>query len=244
METGNYYYGARYYDPKWSSFISVDPLAEKTRDAYGYCYQNPINLVDPDGREADDVIVQGKLAQKYVDQLDASSSLEITRDKKTGKLSATGEAKTEADRELLNAISDTKITVKINVTSKNKVNGKFLFGDSFDGSEKKRNGKVIAQQTFNPNHTEIIEEFAGMDKGSIAMHAALEAYYGAKQNPGAKANDREAYLEAHGATNLIYPDGDFSIFVKQKEIQHEYRKSPFSRIESWLTKRGGETQLF
>ena len=29
-------------------------MAEKTRDAYGYCYQNPINLVDPDGREADD----------------------------------------------------------------------------------------------------------------------------------------------------------------------------------------------
>ncbi len=41
------------YDPKWSTFISVDPLAEKTMDAYGYCYQNPINLVDPDGREAE-----------------------------------------------------------------------------------------------------------------------------------------------------------------------------------------------
>jgi RHS repeat-associated protein len=29
-ETGNYYYGARYYDPKLCIFISVDPLAEKT----------------------------------------------------------------------------------------------------------------------------------------------------------------------------------------------------------------------
>ena len=26
-ETGNYYYGARYYDPKFSIWISVDPLA-------------------------------------------------------------------------------------------------------------------------------------------------------------------------------------------------------------------------
>src|SRR5690606_22780572 len=48
-ETGNYYYSARYYDPKLSIFISVHALAEKTMDAYGYCYNNPINLVDPTG---------------------------------------------------------------------------------------------------------------------------------------------------------------------------------------------------
>jgi len=51
-ETGNYYYSARYYDPKLSIFISVDPMAEKTMDAYGYCYQNPINLTDPTGMES------------------------------------------------------------------------------------------------------------------------------------------------------------------------------------------------
>ena len=28
-ETGNYYYGARYYDPKVSVWLSVDPLAQK-----------------------------------------------------------------------------------------------------------------------------------------------------------------------------------------------------------------------
>jgi RHS repeat-associated protein len=52
-ETGNYYYGARYYDPKWSIFISVDPMVEKTGDAYGYCYQNPINFTDPTGMESE-----------------------------------------------------------------------------------------------------------------------------------------------------------------------------------------------
>ena len=53
-ETGNYYYGARYYDPKWSIFISVDPLVDKTRDSYGYCYRNPIIYTDPTGMESDD----------------------------------------------------------------------------------------------------------------------------------------------------------------------------------------------
>ena len=52
-ETGLYYYGARYYDPKVSNWLSVDPLAEKFPNAspYNYCLDNPINLIDPDGRD-------------------------------------------------------------------------------------------------------------------------------------------------------------------------------------------------
>jgi len=53
-ETGFYYYGARYYDPRISIFQSVDPLVEQTMDAYGYCYQNPINLIDPTGMSSED----------------------------------------------------------------------------------------------------------------------------------------------------------------------------------------------
>ena len=51
-ETGLYYFGARYYDPKISIWLSVDPLSEKYpgRSPYEYCASNPINLVDPDGR--------------------------------------------------------------------------------------------------------------------------------------------------------------------------------------------------
>ena len=47
-----YYYGARYYDPRISIFVSVDPLAEKYRNVGGYVYvaNNPINFIDPDGR--------------------------------------------------------------------------------------------------------------------------------------------------------------------------------------------------
>lgn len=52
-ETGNYYYSARYYDPKLSIFISVDPLAEKYPgiSPYAYCFNNPVIYVDPDGRD-------------------------------------------------------------------------------------------------------------------------------------------------------------------------------------------------
>jgi len=51
-ETGLYYYGARYYDPETSVWISVDPLAEKYPgiSPYAYCAGNPIIYIDPDGR--------------------------------------------------------------------------------------------------------------------------------------------------------------------------------------------------
>lgn len=50
-ETGNYYYGARYYNPKWSIWLSVDPLAEKmpSWSSYNYAFSNPINYTDPTG---------------------------------------------------------------------------------------------------------------------------------------------------------------------------------------------------
>ena len=51
-ETGLCYYGARYYDPRTSVWLSVDPLAEKYPNigSYVYCANNPVKYVDPDGR--------------------------------------------------------------------------------------------------------------------------------------------------------------------------------------------------
>ena len=48
-ETGLYYYGSRYYNPRESVWLSVDPLAEMTGTPYQYAYQNPVKLIDPEG---------------------------------------------------------------------------------------------------------------------------------------------------------------------------------------------------
>ena len=53
-ESGFHYYGARYY---WSEvltgWLNVDPMMDKypSISPYAYCVWNPVNLVDPDGRD-------------------------------------------------------------------------------------------------------------------------------------------------------------------------------------------------
>ena len=47
-ETGLYYYGARYLDPRVSQFLSADRFAEKYpfSSAYSYCLGNPVKFID------------------------------------------------------------------------------------------------------------------------------------------------------------------------------------------------------
>ena len=60
-ETGLYYYGARYYDPRVSLWISTDALQEKYPQHTSYLYvgSNPVNAIDPDGYKI--VFINGKI---------------------------------------------------------------------------------------------------------------------------------------------------------------------------------------
>ncbi len=64
-ETGYNYFGARYYDSKLSVWLSVDPMSDKypSLSPYTYCANNPIMMVDPDGRH---IWVVGDDGVKYL----------------------------------------------------------------------------------------------------------------------------------------------------------------------------------
>ncbi len=60
---GNSYdFGARFYDPRLGRWLSRDPLAEKYADMspYNAFANNPINMVDPDGKEYHAVVLSGQ----------------------------------------------------------------------------------------------------------------------------------------------------------------------------------------
>ena len=51
VDNGYYYYGARYYDPMTSVWLSVDPLADKypSLTPYAFVLNNPVSYQDPNG---------------------------------------------------------------------------------------------------------------------------------------------------------------------------------------------------
>jgi len=79
------YYGARYYNPRVSLWLNVDPLADYNPfyndehyidgehnggvynsgnlNTYIYCYQKPLILIDPNGKQANNSIL---LTANYV----------------------------------------------------------------------------------------------------------------------------------------------------------------------------------
>ncbi len=78
-ETGLYYYGARYYDPRISVWISVDPMVEEITqiDKTPYCYvwNNPIKFSDPTGK----IGVLGAFVGAVIDA--SVQTIEISLDK-------------------------------------------------------------------------------------------------------------------------------------------------------------------
>ncbi len=84
-ETGRYYYGARYYDPRVSLWIGVDPLAGQVPNysPYRYGLNNPISFIDPTGMiETKYKDENSKLILETKDGSDAVVT--VTKDKRAG----------------------------------------------------------------------------------------------------------------------------------------------------------------
>ena len=112
-ETGMYYYGARYYEPRLSLWLSIDPKEDKYSNVSTYCYviSNPLKYTDPTGMEIDMTKVrladeQLKLSttQSVIKDLASQTGLQLSLDK-DNKLQY---AKNDEGKPIVNKITNKK----------------------------------------------------------------------------------------------------------------------------------------
>ena len=188
-ETGMYCYGARYYEPRLSLWMSCDPMQEKYPNISSYCYtyDNPIKFIDPDGRivkipkNQNQIIgyinqkAQGVFAVNKKNEL----YFKIPKDTK-------GYSKyyTEKLIALINGPNST-VTVRIDQKVKEEENGKSIIKDV----DKDHGGGVTTAKAFRNNKT---------GKASYDVNVIISG------NANDKLKDQEDKVLEDEAADILY----------------------------------------
>jgi len=253
-ETGLYYAGARYYDPKISVFLSVDVLMEKYPgfSPYNYTLNNPINLVDPTGREPDDppLGMPRKHGTPYSDStgswkydepsntwLGQNGSPDIENVQQIGTVEITNHNKGS------NSLSDATWVLGSGATSLQNTPGSFRMGTTKQGFSPKYYGNAWQgnqyTKTFNIGN---IGTAVGW--GTLGLGTAIDGYgvYQYSKNPnhpdavhpakmglnlsvglyGIYANPFFGIL--YGTTEILHPNGFMGAWADNVNMKHEFRK--------------------
>ncbi|PSK80959.1 RHS repeat-associated protein [Prolixibacter denitrificans] len=172
QETGLYYYGARYYDPRISMWYGVDPMADKYPGVspFDYCLNNPILLIDPNGNDPNDVLSK---AFSYIGTLYEYGG-------KNPNVSAVGMAdrtnslflvhmRNDITEPIFNAISSG------NYEKVNEIYKSYGYGDIIGKSSIGIDCSGLAGQAFNSDPDKLMKNFNLAKQGATGMAIAFES---------------------------------------------------------------------
>ncbi|MBR4787579.1 MAG: RHS repeat-associated core domain-containing protein [Bacteroidales bacterium] len=201
-ETGLSYFGSRYYSSDLSIWLSVDPMSGKypSLSPYVYCADNPVKLVDPNG---EDVLLIGKHAKTAFHNMQQGTNLKLTMGR-FGKITAEGEAISEADELLLKAINSKSVCAI--VLCGDKGNAGSYMGTTYN----KKNGTAVSVNSVNVQAMQKLEKENNAPTGSGMIHEATEGYMAGEIAISTRHNIREASLhpveppETTGLNNMQF----------------------------------------
>ncbi len=196
----------------------------------------------------DEVFINGEAAEQAKKQLQQSTSLTISRDSKTGKISATGKAKTKSDKQLLAAINDKSITVNVTASNSTKTStGANFTGGAFMGNEVTSNtvtsiigskpfktmectfNTVTTQQEVNPTILGQMDSYFGSPGASI-LHEVTESYEG-----GLISNSSGVSSPHAGLTGSVYEQAHEAATPQPGEV---YKRDVDGRREIYIKEDG------
>ncbi|WP_314313946.1 RHS repeat-associated core domain-containing protein, partial [Hoylesella saccharolytica] len=244
QETGLYYYGARYMNPRASLWYGIDPLAEKypSIGGYVYCAGNPVKFIDIQGLDLQKVTVPAnKNGTKFktieVDSKIAAKVYTFTRamNKKYGVVVTSAfRSRTKQQQMRANWDKGERAGLKARPAKKSAHSGGFAldFNISAIGLTKvnyKQEGDLIKELT------EFGKEY-GFEYGAhFKNNPDLVHFYGNETDYGYKSRDEaievnDIYKNKHGDNIPLYSP-DSSNDTPKKDVaaeqhqKHEQKKS-------------------
>ena len=150
-ETGMYYYGARYYEPKLSLWMSTDPLQEKYENIspYIYCANSPIRYTDPKGMEVE----ADELSMKNISNTLTRQEAKYVRFDKNGVLDKKRLNKSKSTSEnmtALKALANSEIVYSFQVADKDHNNVGY-YDNSATGGNYYRGTTEMPNAKSNPS---------------------------------------------------------------------------------------------
>ena len=253
-ETGNFYYGARYYDPKISVWLSVDPLAYKFPNwaPYAFSINNPLLFIDPDGNE---VVISGPARKKAFKGLKKAlkrEGIKLTmQETENGyvlgyDLKDDDATYSQGVSALLMAMDDNRVNLDIKAEESvvlefdretghllNSNGGSFM-GSTYSSSE---GGSVSTAQLVVPEFFEDLESAASLYKGDFMLHEATEGAIASflalssKTNIAKGSGGNTAYQNADAAA---YPQPYFNYNMNYVGESYQRVSSPkYARYAIW-----------
>jgi len=227
-----YYYGARYYDPRTSVWQSPDPILgeymsgkpnggvfnPKNLNMFGYTYNNPVNLVDPDG-EAPRTNASSP-SQTLMNQ-NATNMIRWIREKEPSfgmlkNINAQGKVRYNKNdisylQTKLRKVNSKKVS-KMERLSKRQLKRESNIPTSRANIGKKRDAKIPSINSFRgPNKEKIRQGFYENTQGGTSIMSRHEA------------DKNHENIHFHSNTPKRVENGQYTRFNKNGPVQ--YKKS-------------------